>query len=406
MDTKYKKTDPKSTRPLAVAYIAKHPTRFLFPLAAGRKGKPLIRDNLVKASNDPRQLAAWSKQFGADIAWGCAAKKSGLICVDVDAGPGKEGLASFKALQAQGLPFPKTETQRSPSGGYHMLYKGAHHFTASKIGKHIDTPNYFCIAGVVREDGRAYSMHSPTYPIADAPAWLAEKIRPRSDRPRANRAADAVPLDWFKRALSATPYSGGPAGLDDRSTYQGWLEFAMACHEAAGGDEADYLWAFIDWCLNDPNAKASWTAESIERHWQSFTADPAEGLAAVTRASWLKVLDATGAGKSIVGELSANDFGNAADTYSAKEMADFIASWDKRVAGQREAKRERVKTETAAGTRYSLKDFVAYLPEPDKFIFVPGGAAEMWPGSSVSLSCVGPAAMDPAKKDLTQKRDR
>jgi Bifunctional DNA primase/polymerase, N-terminal len=392
MNEKYENRDYKSTLLLALAYVAKHPTRHLFPLAAGKKGKPLIRDNLAQASNDPKQLRAWSQQFGPNIAWGCASKKSGLICVDIDCGPDKVGVHSFKFLRdVEGLPFPDTEVQRSPSGGYHLIYNGEHHFTASKIGKHLDTPNYFVIAGCERGDGRAYALYRDR-PVVDAPAWLVERITPRADRAPREGSADAVSLDWFKRALQATPYTGGPAGLDDRRSYQGWLEFAMACHEAAGGDEGEYMWTFVEWSLDDPEAKASWSAESIERHWQSFTANPPPGDAAMTRASWLKVLSEIGQGE-LADELlptAADDFATDPPDLADMEAVEALRKFH----NERDAARE----PELKSMRYSHKDFLAYMPEPNKFIFIPSGADEMWPGGNVNLVCKPVPMIDPKLK--------
>jgi len=58
------------------------------------------------------------------------------------------------------------------------------------------------------------------YTLRDFPA-LPLQLKQRSDM-----ADDAVPLDVFKRMLAATPYAGGPEGLDDRNGDEGWLTFA------------------------------------------------------------------------------------------------------------------------------------------------------------------------------------
>ena len=76
-------------------------------------------------------------------------------------------------------------------------------------------------------------------------------------------------------------------GLYDRHGQDGWLTFAMAVHEAARGDCADYLDAFVEWCHDDPNAKDEWTYESIQSRWESFDCD---GPGGITRGSWEKLL--------------------------------------------------------------------------------------------------------------------
>jgi hypothetical protein len=119
------------------------------------------------------------------------------------------------------------------------------------------------------------------YKLTDFPVITIQR------KARAEGGADAVPLNIFKKMLRATPYTGGPDGLDDRHGQDGWLTFAMAVHEAARGDCADYLDAFVEWCHNDPNAKDEWTAESIQARWESFDCD---GTGGVTRGSWEKLL--------------------------------------------------------------------------------------------------------------------
>ena len=314
-----------NTLHVALGYIAKHKgKRFIFPLAPGRKGRPLIKDNLTRACNDPDQIERWHDRWPG-CAWGCACKKSGIVCVDIDAGNDKQGMKSVHALKTAGFTFPNTEKERSPSGGWHLIYTGEHHFSASKIGLHVDTPNYFLFGGNVRHDGKPYVViDSPA--TAPLPYWINEKITPRADRPRRESSRQPIPLDLFKRMLAVTPYTEGPGELDNRRSYEGWLGFAMACHEAAGGDESEYLGTFIEWCLNDPMAaEKGWTTEQIERHWQSFTADPPEGQRAVSRASSFKVLSHFGHGDLV---------GLAAD------MEAFQADpWDGEISPQARARR-------------------------------------------------------------------
>ncbi len=287
-----------NTLDVALTYLAKHPDRYLFPLG-GDKGRPLLKDNLNRASNNPVQLTRWAGSLPVRM-WGCACKRSKIVCVDIDCGPGKKGRESFRALLASGpYTLPKTERDLTPSGGYHLIFKGEHHFSASKIGLHVDTPNYFVIPGCERADGNMYTV-ARGFDIGAAPLpdFLAEKIKPHADRPRREPSGEPIPLDLFNRMLAATPHQGGPAGLGDRREYNGWIAFAMACHEAAAGDESEYLSAFIEWCLKDPMvANKGWTAEQITQHWQSFTAEPPTNMSAITRASWLKLLSQLGRGE-------------------------------------------------------------------------------------------------------------
>ncbi len=350
---------------VGLAYLTKHPDRYLFPLAVENptvrpKGRPAIKDNLALASNDPAQLKRWyaEHKHRGRVLWGLSLKKSGLVGIDVDCGAGKVGEQSSATLVNEHGPFPATEVILSPSAtaerrSRHLIYRGEHHFSAGKLGLNIDTPNYVLIAGTTFDDGRAYKLLRDEAP-APLPAWIADKIKPRSAE-RRNYVRDAIPLNVFQKMLDATPYTGGPPGLDNRHEYQGWLTFAMDCHEAAGGDEADYLDAFIQWCLNDPNAKASWTYESIERHWQSFTADPPAGAAGRTRASWFKLLAEIGH-PEFIGEANpaSRDF---ADDDDEPPLDHLIASWQKFDAQPEQVRRRREHAEwDAARARVRIPD--------------------------------------------------
>lgn len=282
---------PLKHRPsVALDHLRRFPDHCLFPAGAGTK-RPLLKTPeddrtqhyLNVASNDPEQIKKWSNQFPG-CWWGLAAKKSGLLIADIDAGE-KHGRVSLRKLEAEGFTLPKSYTQITPRGGKHVIMKGPHRFSASKIGLDIDTPNHVIIAGC--GDYREYSGAPKT--VADAPHWLIDKLAPRkTDTPR-EASAEAVSLDLFQRMMKATPYTGGPAGLDDRHSYSGWLNFLFACHEAAGGDEAEYLWAFIEWSLNDPHQdwKHETSAELIEAKWRGANDNRPD---AATRGSWFKLL--------------------------------------------------------------------------------------------------------------------
>lgn len=262
-------TAPTNTFDIAAAYVGKHEPddRYLFPLAFGQKGQSCIKDNLAQASADLDQLETWSKKFLGCL-WGCSCKKSGLICVDIDMGNGKNGMQSARELAKQKFILPKTEANSTPSGGQHLVYYGPHRFSASKIAPWIDTPNYFVIPGCVRFDGKSYAEKFDRLAV-NAPQWIIDKIQHKAKAGKP--LGDPIPLDLFREMLADTPYVGGPDGMNDRHSYGGWLDFAMAAHDAAGSDQADYLDAFINWCLTDPVPGPNRDYDHISRHWESFT---------------------------------------------------------------------------------------------------------------------------------------
>lgn len=177
---------------LALDYLAMNPGRYIFPIRAGAKFPPCIKDNLAQASNDPKVVTKWAKKFPG-CNWGLSHKKSNVLVVDIDTKPGKEGQATFDMLDIE-YGFPETEETVSPTGGKHLIYEGEHVFALGEngFGKDIDSPNYTILAGCVTDKG-AYEMVRAG-PTAAAPAWFYEVIG-RAKEKLANVGEIAVELD-------------------------------------------------------------------------------------------------------------------------------------------------------------------------------------------------------------------
>jgi len=308
----------KSTFAIANAYLKRHPGRYLFPIRAGAKFKPLLNDNLERnCSNDPKQITKWSKKY-LGCNWGLALRKSGIMAIDVDtnAAKNKQGQITYDALALM-YDWPETETTTSPSGGKHYIYEGwtdenhpAHIFAlgTNGIGLDIDVPNYVLIPGCIITDAGTYT--SDDAPAVACPAWIYETIAASKGKNRKPRRegvnADPLPAELIKQALDVTPYTGGPQGLDDRRGQQGWLNFMMAVHEASGGDpEAmGYLitWSEADREYNGDNS-------NIQARWESLDSDEAEGI---TRASWFKLLASFPGNDDLLSRMTGGD---AADEF-------------------------------------------------------------------------------------------
>lgn len=178
---------------LALDYVAMNPGRFLFPIKAGSKFPPLIKNNLADASNDPAKLTEWAKKWPG-CNWGVAHRKSNLLVVDIDQKPGKEGEATFDELDLD-YGFPETEENRTPSGGRHLVYEGPHIFALGEngFGKDIDSPNYTMIAGCQFTDGTSYESIK-AIAAAKAPAWFYEVLGRAKER-LVDAGVAAVELD-------------------------------------------------------------------------------------------------------------------------------------------------------------------------------------------------------------------
>ena len=281
---------------------------YIFPITALSKDPPLIGDNLNSATNDPKRVGEWAAKWRCN--WGVSIRKSGLLPLDIDSGfkKGRQhvGDQTYAALMAEHEPdfdlafdVEPTLAICTPSGGRHLYYKATpaarwcFDNQGATFGKDIDVPNYLLWAGsVVRTESgelRQYEIIIDK-PIADAPAWFGPIMDKKHNRPRKPRSAYTdvpIPLDKFKAMLDATPYKGGPAGMDDRSKQGGWFEFMCAVHEAACGDNADYLHAFLGWCHGDKSG--NWPDETIIPRWESLSEDD-ENKIVITRASWFKLL--------------------------------------------------------------------------------------------------------------------
>jgi hypothetical protein len=170
---------------------------FYFPIQAGAKFPPLFKNNLNFASDKFDQWRAWARQWRG-CNWGLSVAKSGLIVVDVDCKPGKNGLASFLRADLE-HGWPDTLTAGTPSGGFHLYYgqTNAVRFVTGREdifgpGSHVDATGYVLIPGCQLTGVGFYSILDYR-PIALAPDWLAAYLV-HEERSKVEQAP-AVELD-------------------------------------------------------------------------------------------------------------------------------------------------------------------------------------------------------------------
>jgi hypothetical protein len=193
-----------STLDIALDYLTLNPERYLFPIEPLLKLPPKIRNNLVNASNDPAQITAWHKKWPG-CNWGIALQKSRLLVVDVDTKAGKFGQDTYDELDLL-YGFPKTESVRTPSGGFHYYYEGEHVFALGKrgFGLDIDSPNYVLLPGCSLQDGTTYQAIASPASVA-APAWFYDVIK--KNRVKLTDSAEAaVDLDKPQNIAWAEDY--------------------------------------------------------------------------------------------------------------------------------------------------------------------------------------------------------
>jgi hypothetical protein len=193
---------------LALAYIKRHPTRFLCPIAPLKKFPPCVRDNLdTGCSNDPEQIKRWATQFKG-CNWGVAHRKSGLMVADIDTNPkkNKQGRITFDALDLI-YGWPDTETTTTPSGGFHLVYEGPHVMALGKngVGQDIDFPNYTLIAGCSFADGTSYVGNGAA--AVPCPDWIYDTIKSAKTKAQITNAGEvAVDLDQPANVATAIDF--------------------------------------------------------------------------------------------------------------------------------------------------------------------------------------------------------
>jgi len=144
----------------------------VFP--CGTDKKPLTQHGFLDASSDLTQIEAWRKKFPGAL-WGIACQDSGFFAVDLDVPNGPETWKKW--TEEHGKP-PAGPIQKTPSGGWHLLYKLPEIRIPNNSGKlaagvDLRSTGYICTgAGYVwGKDGKGISA-----PLPEAPDWLLKKI--------------------------------------------------------------------------------------------------------------------------------------------------------------------------------------------------------------------------------------
>lgn len=150
----------------------------VFPAVPGGK-TPLFEGWQAVATSDPEAVRAlWFDDImGVEQPWNVGILTTGLLLVDVDNKPGKDGDLGIFNLELDGKFLPETFEQRSASGGYHLFYRTEIPVgnSGSRIANDVDVrgDGGLVIGAGSEVDGKAYSILNDA-PLALAPEWLVE----------------------------------------------------------------------------------------------------------------------------------------------------------------------------------------------------------------------------------------
>lgn len=397
-------TKPTSLK-VALDLLKKHPSWHLFPIRRHEKEPPLIDDNLNQASNSPEQINKWHAKFPG-CNWGVSLKKSDLIVVDVDRKPGKRGQETYDELDMN-FGFPPTLTVSTPSGGLHLYYNVTatvpHQYAQGKygFGPDIDSTNYVLTTGCVA-NGNGYHVVTDA-PIEDAPDWFANYLKPRAQT-AADQTVPVVDLDqpanvdWFVKYLQneAPPSVQGNNGEKALFTVA-----AIAKDHGLSEPKAVEL---INAIYNDPNFG------KCNPPWSLGTGPVADRLEVKVHNAYAYAVENAPGSATPEAQFGDGDDDTLTDRQRNATNIDFdLLTPEQRTALSQIADDAmdgvfgRVHVDYSvvlddARDRKSplkLRDFLKYMPEPNKYICIPTGADNMWPAENVSLVVKGPPVLDP-----------
>jgi len=217
----------------------------VFPLRPNSK-LPSVADFKSKATSDETQITKWfapGSRLNLAISTSSFREKQYLCVIDVDNKNGKNGDAEISRLEmVEGLVFPETFTQITPTGGRHLVYKtpfpckqGVH-----VLGKGIDVRAYGgYVVGAGSTIGDAHYVGNDC-DVSDAPEWLIEKIgkfeAPSSDssnepRPSEVRLDPAVSERIVRYLKHEKPAIEGQGGNQATFTVAAFVKDAGATKE-------------------------------------------------------------------------------------------------------------------------------------------------------------------------------
>ena len=249
----------------------------VIPIKSGDKGLPEgtglnYQSASLKKDTIDRWFGVEGKYAGFNIGIACGTN-TGVMALDIDSKPvrGTTGLIELKKITDKEGPLPAGPVQKTPSGGFHHLFKWQENAvsSSSKVANGIDT-----------RGGMAdrYTGHIVVYPsvvdghtyewveggvVPEAPKWLMDKLgKPWSP-------SDVKPT---KTEVSEGQVSRMLAAIDPNDlSYEEWVKVGMAL-KSCQGENGFALWD--EWSIRGERRKDG----ECGFRWKSFNDDGPVGF--------------------------------------------------------------------------------------------------------------------------------
>ena len=181
------------------------------------RGKsPLLRGWQKLATSNPDTLKTWAEQYPTANSGVVAGAASGIIIVDMDLRHGAR--ASLRHLQQRYGPLPQSWEALTP-GGWHLYLRhpGGKAPPCVRIADGIDVRGdraNVVAPGSIHPSGGQYCWnplsHPDQVPLAEAPAWLLERLEGRDQPPRKKDPQEDLSQ---VEILAPSGAWGGPQGI-------------------------------------------------------------------------------------------------------------------------------------------------------------------------------------------------
>ncbi len=187
---------------------------YVFPCdAAGQRKKPSIKNWKAEATRDEAQIRKWWGGTFAGCAIGIAHGKFGdgadyLVTVDCDNKHGKNGADRLFELELEHGDLPRTYTQRTQSGGSHLVFKTKYPLKNGvdvRPGLDIRGARGLIYAAGSVWNGKAYTIERDA-DVAEAPDWLVQLAGIQAPKELKETVAEGVALDTDDQIKRAKEY--------------------------------------------------------------------------------------------------------------------------------------------------------------------------------------------------------